>query len=226
MERPVGRRQQILEALRGAATAKTVSELARALRVHGNTVRFHLESLLADGLIEIEDDESTERSVGRPAIRYRAIARVAPSQMRHTETLVKLLLGDLAADPDGAARAERIGHRWGREQAQKTDCGASPASLHGDVKALSTLLEDMGFESDPPSNSDIYVKTCPFLDEVQLEHVEEARKAGARVLPPVCAVHLGVMKGALAQWDADVAVNDLIPFARVDRCRISLRRER
>src|SRR5690625_2381575 len=94
MERPVGRRQQILEALRGAATAKTVSELARLVRVHGNTVRFHLESLLADGLIEIEDDESAERSVGRPAIRYRAIARVAPSQMRHTETLVKLLLGD------------------------------------------------------------------------------------------------------------------------------------
>ncbi len=226
MERPVGRRQQILEALRGSAKAQTVSELARLLRVHGNTVRFHLESLLADGLIEIEDDESSERSVGRPAIRYRAIARVAPSQMRHTETLVKLLLGDLAADPEGAARAEQIGQRWGREQAQKTETGGSSAPLHGDVKALSTLLDDMGFESDPPSNSDIYVKSCPFLDEVQLEHVEEARKAGTRVLPPVCAVHLGVMKGALSQWDAEVAVNDLIPFARVDRCRISLRRER
>ena len=182
MERPVGRRQQILEALRGSAKAQTVSELARLLRVHGNTVRFHLESLLADGLIEIEDDESSERSVGRPAIRYRAIARVAPSQMRHTETLVKLLLGDLAADPEGAARAEQIGQRWGREQAQKTETGESRAVAR-DVTPH--LLGTWG--SNPTHlNSDI-VKSCPFVDEVQMERKHERALAYA----PVCAVHLG-----------------------------------
>ena len=114
MKREVGRRQQVLEVLRGSKKARTVSELARMIRVHGNTVRFHLESLLADGLIEVEEQDPGDRPVGRPAVRYRAIARVAPSQMRHTETLVKLFLGDLAADPEGAKRAEEIGRRWGQ----------------------------------------------------------------------------------------------------------------
>lgn len=220
----MGRRRQVLEALRGAKKPLTVNALARKIGVHGNTVRFHLDSLLADGLIEVEEEGSADRPVGRPAVLYRAVARVAPSQMRHTETLVKLLLGDLAADPDGPQRAERIGQQWGRRQARDTVVAESTRALNSDVHSLVTLLDDMGFESDPPTNSEIMVKSCPFLDEVQWERVEEARQAGKEVLPPVCAVHLGVMKGALEEWEADVSVDELVPFSRPDRCRISLRR--
>lgn len=222
MKQQVGRRQQVLDALRVSKKSRTVSEIARVLRVHGNTVRFHLESLLADGLIEVEEQAPGERPVGRPAVRYRAIARVAPSQMRHTETLVRLFLGDLAADPDGVRRAEQIGRRWGRSQAEKSEPGPCAPSLHPDVQALTSLLGEMGFESDPPTNSQILVKSCPFLDDAQLQRLKEGGERARADLPPVCAVHLGVMKGALEQWDADLDVNELTPFSRVDRCRIGL----
>lgn len=225
MKQRVGRRQQVLDVLRGSRRSRTVSEIARLLRVHGNTVRFHLESLLADGLIEVEEQDPGDRPVGRPAVRYRAIARVAPAQMRHTETLVKLFLGDLASDPDGVQRAEEIGKRWGQSQAEKSEPAPGTAPLHRDVQALTSLLGDMGFESDPPSNSQILVKSCPFLDDAQLQRLKEDGEPGA-ALPPVCAVHLGVIKGALEQWDADLGVNELTPFSRVDRCRIGLTRKK
>ena len=228
MQPEVGRRQQVLGVLRGSKKARTVSELAKMIRVHGNTVRFHLESLLADGLIEVEEQALEKRSVGRPAVRYPAIARVAPSQIRHTETLVKLFLGDLAADPEGAARAEEIGKRWGRTRAEEIDARVRPGAPEGDLKALSSLLEDMGFESDPPANSQMLVKTCPFIGDMQPGEVAKNAAGGEEedTLPPVCAVHLGVMKGALEEWGADTQVAELTPFAQADRCRISLARGR
>ncbi|HLS00497.1 MAG TPA: hypothetical protein VK054_00725, partial [Beutenbergiaceae bacterium] len=88
------------------------------------------------------------------------------------------------------------------------------------VRALNSLLNDMGFESDPPTQDEILVKTCPFLDNVE---IQQLRDGSAPDLPPVCAVHLGVMKGALEEWEADVDVDELTPFARVDRCQIALK---
>lgn len=226
MKRQVGRRQQVLETIRTSKKARTVSELARVIQVHGNTVRFHLDSLLADGLIEIEEDDSEARPVGRPAVRYRAVARVVPSQMRHTETLVKLFLSDLATDPDGSERAVEIGKRWGRVQAGETTVTQKDANLHKDVQSLSALLDDMGFESDTPTNTQIMVKSCPFLDDVDVKELSESVSKGETDLPHVCAVHLGVMEGALEEWDGDLGVESLVPFHRVDRCRIGLSRKK
>jgi|SRR5690625_1148622 len=220
MKPKIGRRQQVLGLLREAREPKTVNELARIMRVHGNTVRFHLESLMADGLIEVEEQNETQRPVGRPAVRYRAVARVAPSQMKHTETLVKLFLRDLSHDPEGVNRAENIGRGWGKDRAQQTEVPTGRGRLHPNVRALTTLLNDMGFESDPPTQDEILVKTCPFLDNVE---IQQLRDGSAPDLPPVCAVHLGVMKGALEEWEADVDVDELTPFARVDRCQIALK---
>ncbi len=221
MKTKMGRRHQVLEILRTAPEPRTVSQIARKLRVHGNTVRFHLDSLLSDGLIEIEESNDGERPVGRPAIRYRAVARVVPSQMRHTETLVRLFLGDLEADPDGLERAKAIGRKWGSDQAKELEVGRTPRGLDRDVHRLNTLLNDMGFESDKPSAQQICVKACPFLDDVKARDIEEV---GTVDLHPVCAVHLGVMKGALEEWGADLEVTNLVPFARVDRCTINLSR--
>lgn len=224
MTRHMGRRQQVLEALRGTKEPKTVTQLARGLRVHGNTVRFHLDSLLNDGLIEIAKDDEADRPVGRPAVRYTAVARVAPSHMKHTETLVKLFLTDLRDDPQGRERAEEIGRRWGSKQADQTTVEGCPSGLNEDVHALTTLLSDMGFESDPPTNRDVLVKSCPFLDDVDPEELKA--RAENEELPVVCAVHLGVMKGALDSWEADTDVQKLVPFARADRCHIALTAKR
>lgn len=34
----------------------------------------------------------------------------------------------------------------------------------------------------------------------------------------VCPIHLGLMQGAMAAWDAPVTVNRLEPFAEPDLC--------
>lgn len=223
MTQRLGRRRQVLEMLRSSEKSRTVSQLARHLQVHGNTVRFHLDSLLADGLIEIDDDAAGDRPVGRPAVRYRAVERVAPAQMRHTETLVRLFLDDLADDPNGQERAVHLGARWGAVRAQETEVVAdNNSTLHPDVRALDSLLAEMGFESDPPTNSQILVKTCPFLNEVDMRKATERNGD----LPAVCAVHLGVMKGALSEWEGELAVAELVPFSRPDRCRIGLTRRK
>lgn len=221
MNPKIGRRRQVLEALRQAPTSQTVNELARMIGVHGNTVRFHLDSLLADGLIQVEEEPPGQRPVGRPAVRYRAVKRVAPSQMKHTETLVRLFLRDLSEDPEGVDRAQEIGRNWGEEQAQKTQTPPPQGSQCQDINALTALLDDMGFESDPPRGNELLVRACPFLDSVEIERLQQGDR---QHLPAVCAVHLGVMKGALEQWDASVGVEELTPFSRPDRCRITFNR--
>lgn len=224
MEHSVGRRQQVLVTLRNSRKSRTVTQLAKILDVHGNTVRFHLKSLLGDGLIEIDDDQIDDRTVGRPAVRYRAAERVTPSNVRHYETLSRLLLEDLEHDPDGSQRAHRIGVAWGRRQAHRTSTPIGSSELATDVRALAGLLTDMGFEPDPPTEKEILLRSCPFLDPYD-EEGDLAEAQNSDGLPVVCSIHLGVMSGALSEWGGSANVEKLTPFARPDRCRIQLKRQ-
>ena len=58
------RRQQVLDAIQRAAEPVSVSELADRVGVHPNTVRFHLEALVGDGMVERVPD--TPSGPGRP----------------------------------------------------------------------------------------------------------------------------------------------------------------
>lgn len=225
MDLPPTRRQQVLRALRHAEHPPTVSELARTLGVHGNTIRFHLDSLLADRLIEVDDEVDAAPTVGRPAIRYRAVRRLTPSTVRHFETLARLFLDDLTEDPEGGARAERIGESWGRRQAQSIPLGpVAGGKVPADVQGLGSLLETMGFEPDEPTPGAITMRACPFLEStgaVVGDEGADTTPESRADLPSVCAVHLGVVEGALDQWGGPTKVSRLVPFAGPDRCRIA-----
>ena len=106
------RRQQVLDTIQRAAEPVGVSEIADRLGVHPNTVRFHLEALVDDGIIERVPD--TPSGPGRPRVGYRARPGLARGGARRYRELAEILLGHLSATSDDpAAAATAVGRTWG-----------------------------------------------------------------------------------------------------------------
>jgi predicted ArsR family transcriptional regulator len=195
-----GRRQEVLRLLRAATTPLSVAAIARQLGVHPNTVRFHLDVLVASG--QAEQATPTHRGPGRPAQLFRAVRTMDPAGPRHYQLLAEILVRTVAAGPEPSGRAADAGRAWGREL-------ADPASTGEPVARLVSLLDDLGFDPDlrvSPDGQQVGLRHCPFL---------ELARERAQV---VCPIHLGLMQGAMAAWDAPVTVSRLTPFAEPDLC--------
>lgn len=91
----------------------TVVELAERLDVHANTVRFHLDSLVAAG--QVEQLAPAPDGPGRPPLRYRARLRMDPDGPRSYRMLAELLVTHLESQPDPAVAASDAGRSWGRQ---------------------------------------------------------------------------------------------------------------
>lgn len=195
-------RQRVLNELRAGPEPTTVAELAARLRVHPNTVRFHLDRLVARG--EAERLPSPPQGPGRPAVRVRA-TRPTPDGARHYRLLAEALSHALAAVPDGPRVAEDAGRALGRRLAEETAAPQAP------MPALLDILRDLDFAPTQVGPAEIELHSCPFL--------EVASTAGGAA----CAVHLGLMRGALDALDGGVEVTSLTPFASAAGCVARLR---
>jgi predicted ArsR family transcriptional regulator len=106
--------------------------------------------------------------------------------------------------------AVEAGDLWGRELA--ADHGA-PAGT-GEVAArheVVGLLAEMGFAPDADRDStSVRLTRCPLLDTAR------------RYPDVVCAVHLGIVRGALDEYGADASPAELLPFAEPGACRLHL----
>lgn len=193
-----GRRRQVLDAIAQAADPIGISELADRLDIHPNTVRFHLDRLTAAGYIEAVAPH--HQGPGRPAHRYRAVLTMNRAGPRNYQLLARVLIESMAAEPNSISRARAAGRRWGERV-------AAGQSITGDpVRALMEVLDDAGFAPERTASS-IDLRHCPFLD---------MSAEGDR---SVCAVHLGLMQGALRGWNAATGVQRLETFAEPDVCR-------
>lgn len=208
-----GRRDEVLRVLRGASQPLPIVEIADRLGVHQNTVRFHLDTLVAHG--QVERVTPARRTPGRPPRLYRAAPGMDPTGPRHYRLLAEVLADTLAADPDPGRRAVEAGRAWGWRHATSSDQGASetgtgPAEQEP-VARLVALLDDIGFapERDDEASGgtpEIGLRNCPFLE-----------LAASR--PQVaCPIHLGLMQGAMDAWHAPLTVDRLEPFVEPDRC--------
>lgn len=197
---PPGRRAELLRLLRAADTPLSIAVLARQLGVHPNTVRFHLDALVASGLAE--QAAPAHSRPGRPAQVFRAVRRMGPAGPRRYQLLADILVQSIAAGPEPSVRAADAGRAWGRML-------ADPAGTGEPVARLVSLLGELGFDPELRASEDrqqVGLRHCPFLELAQ---------ARAQV---VCPVHLGLMQGAMAAWDAPVTVDRLTPFAQPDLC--------
>ena len=203
------RRQHVLDTIHQAAAPVGVAEVAEQLDVHPNTARFHLETLVDDGIIERVPD--TPSGPGRPRVGYRARPGLARGGARRYRELAELLLAHLSATSDDpVAAATAAGRQWGAHLAPR------PAPFHDvtrdeAVEHLHAMLDKLDFApqsvADQPGPPDrIRLRHCPFL-----ELAEPHRDL-------VCPLHLGLMQGALAELRAPITVSALAPFAEPTAC--------
>lgn len=196
-------RASILEALRDQPEPVTLAALVRLSGLHENTVREHLAGLLSAGLVRRRSSAPAGR--GRPAWRYECL-ETDPEQSEYAAlaTTLSRTLAHMSPDPEAAAAS--AGEEWGRELAQshrRSDPQRAPGAP--DVVAI---LDELRFEprvgTDRPSA--VRLTRCPLLE------------AAHRHPEVVCAVHLGLVRGALSEYDVDPTGTELVPFAEPGAC--------
>ncbi|MGH3002878.1 MAG: helix-turn-helix transcriptional regulator [Gaiellaceae bacterium] len=190
-------------------------ELAGEVGLHVNTVRVHLNALRDAGLVESETLPPQGR--GRPRVAYRA----APAAVEEGDRRYRLLAEILAAlvarfGPDAAEQLEEIGEAWGRYMVDSPPPFASPSEDEAVAKLLE-LLADVGFQPQLEQRARgrrVLMRPCPFL-ELARSHQDV-----------ICPIHLGLIRGALAELGATTRATKLEPFVRPDLCIAHLARGR
>jgi predicted ArsR family transcriptional regulator len=197
-----------------AAEGMTAGQLAEMLDLHVTTVRFHLDQLVAAGLVSA--DFTKRFGVGRP----RKVYSVAPGALDDTSPHPALqILTELLADSFGSeATPAEAGARWAHEHVPPDDTG--PAESAGQwltkVGRMIDVLHDWGYTPDLTTSEGgracrIDLVRCPFLEL-------------ARTNPAVvCGIHRGLIKGAMEQLGESQTQVSLEPFVEPDRCQAQVR---
>jgi predicted ArsR family transcriptional regulator len=196
------RRERIVAELRTARDGLDATELAGRIGLHPNTIRFHLGVLLDAGLVASRAAERA--SPGRPRILYALRPEAAAAEHDEYRLLATILAGTVAHGDDGATEAERAGRAWGRYLVR------SPSPLEQLTNEEATrevveLLDQQGFAPER-GESEIRMRRCPFheLAETQPDIV--------------CAVHRGLISGALEELGSELEVDALDVFVQPDLC--------
>lgn len=200
-------RADVLDLLRDADRPLGVRDVAQRTGLHQNTARFHLEALVEAGLAarQTEDRETP----GRPRVGYRATAEASGGRRRYrllSEILASLIAGTM---PQPGAAAEAAGREWGKYLTDQPPPYQRLSAAQAIAKLASTL-DELGFGPEPLPGDDghyqLNLRQCPFR-EVARQHRNV-----------VCALHLGLMRGALSQMRAPVTADHLEPFAEPSLC--------
>ncbi|NYD40740.1 helix-turn-helix transcriptional regulator [Nocardioides panaciterrulae] len=203
-------RTALLELLEAQPEPTTLAALAASTRLHPNTVREHLEGLEAEGFVERHRAAPDGR--GRPAWLYAATA--APASPEYAGLAVTLASAIHRTSPDPAEDAAVAGAAWGhdlaRDHGRPDRTGAVAAR-----REVVALLDEVGFapEADARANQ-VRLTRCPLLE------------AAHRHPDVVCNVHLGLVRGALDEYDAPGAEVTLVPFAEPGACRLAMHHRR
>ncbi|MCE0538761.1 HTH domain-containing protein [Kineosporia rhizophila] len=206
------RRNEVLASLRARQEPASITTLAAELGVHPNTVRFHLDALTATG--QVEQVTVPRSGPGRPALMFQAHRGMDPAGPRNYQLLAEVLVADIGADPEPSRRAAQAGAAWGSKLGRSRAAKAEEAGdVGGGVGQLVDLLGELGFAPELSAGGDqVGLRHCPFLELA-------TDRSGV-----VCPLHLGIVRGAMAELDPSVSVDGLDPFVEPDLCRVRLSR--
>lgn len=197
-------RAAVLDILRGQPDPVGIDAVAQVADRHPNTVREHLNWLVARGLVRRHRVPGDGR--GRPRWVYDA-AGPRPAPDDHAEVAAELAwaLSETGRDADLEEARER-GRRWGHDRAgarRDTDRAAREATL--------ALLDDLGFapETDPDAATALLTR-CPLL------------QAAFEFRTVVCSMHQGLVEGALVEHGTHADAVELEPFGHARGCPLRL----
>lgn len=198
----------MLAAVRDQPEPVTVAALVTLTRLHENTLREHLDALIRAGLVSRVRTEPAGR--GRPAWLYEGTTADPATSTEYAALAAALARSIAAHSDDPVTLAAESGESWGRRLAQ--DRGASPVPAVEARERLVELMDDLGFSprTDERDCSQVLLTRCPILE------------AAARHKDVVCAAHLGLARGVLAEHGADPSATRLLPFSEPGACRLVL----
>lgn len=200
-------RTRLLDVVENQPEPVTIAALVEATGLHANTVREHLEALERLGLVTRTRAAAEGR--GRPAWLYGATAE-DPARAEYAGLAAALASAIERSSHDPRADAIAAGTDWGHELA-RTHGGPERAGAAAARRAVVDLLDDLGFAPEPNARATaVRLTRCPLLE------------AAHRHPEVVCGVHLGIVRGALAEYDADPDGTDLVPFAVPGACLLRL----
>ncbi len=217
-------RRSLLEALErrpvadGAEPGMTAAELAPLVGLHVSTVRFHLDQLVAAGVLVAEFRR--RETPGRPRKVYRPSARPPAPPTEPLRLLTQLLTEAMTASIQGEkVTPYEAGRRWAREHLETHPDRApadSPGVWLGRVGEVIDVLEEWGYQpevstSEGGRTADVALTDCPFLD---LARGNEA---------VVCGVHRGLIAESMSQVGEPDTEVSLEPFVTDTRCLARLR---
>jgi predicted ArsR family transcriptional regulator len=203
-------RFRILEELRGQGKLDS-HQLGRLVGLHPNTVRFHVDQLVEAGLVRTVTAPAVGR--GRPRVLYEAIVDVTQAQQSGYRLLAQILASYLASTDQPQAVAESAGRAWGSYLTEKPPPFAEISSGEA-MKKLVRLFAELGFMPEAAGEANerkLLLHRCPF---------REVAESNQEV---VCSVHLGMLKGALAEMGAPIEAVGLEPFVEPNLCVAHLR---
>jgi predicted ArsR family transcriptional regulator len=194
-------RRRVLDAIESASEPLTVDDVCAATGLHPNTVRAHLDVLLAGESIAREPAETGGR--GRPRWLYRRTEPVA-SPFRY---LVEALTTQLSASADPEL-ADAAAERWAQAIPELPVADSPDEAVSETVDALNRL----GFRAvASPVGDAIALTGCPYAALVEQT-------------PMICEIHTALMTRLLDQTKQPVGVEAMDVWARPGMCVARLNR--
>lgn len=207
-------RRRLLAALGSERHGRTAVELADLEGLHVTTVRFHLDHLLAAGLVTARPEPAARR--GRPSLRYSAVpgAGQVDRQGDPRDGMIDALAQAAAGGGTPEENALAAGRRW-------AEASRLPASSVPATEAAAEVLAELGFDPTPlpgdhgtaAAGVRLDLRSCPF------------RAAARRAPQVVCQVHAGFLREVVMRAADGVGTAvELVPFATPTTCRVHLTR--
>ena len=136
-------RLRVLQALQAADQGLGVRELAADVGLHTNTVRMHLDRLVAEGLVRRQAQDRSEP--GRPPLTFTAVASGFHGDRRAYRLLAEMLASFVAEKvPDSRTAAIETGRMWGHFLTERPG-PYRRADRQRSLDVLTTILDDIGF---------------------------------------------------------------------------------
>lgn len=199
---------RVLTVLQAEPAPVTMTGLSLVTGLHANTLREHLDALEAAG--RVRRRHAAPSGPGRPPTLYEAAPADRAGRSEYAGLAAALASTIHRTSTEPGRDAAEAGDQWGHELAAERGRPAEPGDRAA-RRAVVSLLDEVGFAPEADHDSAVVLLTrCPLLDTAR------------RYPDVVCAVHLGIVRGALEEYGADATATALHPFSEPGACRLHL----